>query len=93
MCLDINVGDVQTPLVMSACHQWGGNQFFAITETQMIVTNQDFCVGANDQHYAVISVDCIDPSQSWTFDKEVCCLLLFEEEMEDIFHSISVGLF
>ncbi|KAG4067445.1 hypothetical protein HA402_009682 [Bradysia odoriphaga] len=71
LCLDINVGDIQSPLTMSGCHKQGGNQFFALTEDRMIVTSQEFCVGANDEHYAVISVkDCNDPLQSWHFYRQ-----------------------
>lgn len=72
MCLDINVGDIQSPLIMSPCHKRGGNQFFGITKNQMIVTSEEHCVGANNQLYAVISVNCNDKeTQSWKYDKEV----------------------
>lgn len=74
-CLDINVGDIESPLIMSTCHGRGGNQFFALTTNQMIVTSQENCVGANDQLYAVVSVNCIDRTlHSWKFDSKVGCI-------------------
>lgn len=72
MCLDINVGDVESPLVMSPCHKQGGTQFFAITKNQMIVTSREHCVGAHKQLYTVISVNCNDEeTQSWKYDNKV----------------------
>lgn len=80
MCLDVNVGDVGSPLIMSYCHNLGGNQFFALTKNQMIVTSQEYCVGANDEMYAVVSVNCMDLDQSWTFNIKVSFYQCFRQE-------------
>lgn len=56
---------------MCGCQGEGGNQFFALTTDHTIVNSQEFCVGTNDQHYAVITVNCDKKSQTWTFLKEV----------------------
>lgn len=58
---------------MIHCHGLGGNQLFALTENQMIATqNSDVCIGINKKLNAVVTVKCMDEEPHlWKYYKEV----------------------
>lgn len=70
--MDINNGRPGIPVKTYACHNQGGNQIFGLTQTQKIITNQEFCIGVHNN--LVVSVNCMESStesQRWKYDIKV----------------------
>lgn len=76
-CLDNHDIETGRKILTYDCHNMGGNQFVAFTQSGLIVTfNENLCIGISNDGSAVPSaviVECsdTDKTQRWRYDNEV----------------------
>lgn len=77
-CLDIYKADSNGEFSTFGCHGLGGNQFFAFTESGLIVSAEDLCVGISNKRKTINLVECSDHdrSQLWKYDHNVSNITL-----------------
>lgn len=70
--MDIDSTALNGKIRLWPCHGYGGNQFFALEKSGLIVTVEEICVGVNAKK-EVILVRCEDEDKTklWSYDKTV----------------------